>query len=130
YAARDPRLVLASVTDLNGFAVMVPERLRRDITGDRLRDLEGNRIKRIFEDAVGLLAARVGLERGAEAPRRAPRAAFIDRGIELRRPAGARPFILQSYTRDTGAVYNDVAFPVYVKGERFGSVRLAYDPVA
>ena len=58
YAARDPKLVFASVTDLNGFAVMVPLALRCDITGDRLRDLAGNRIKRIFDDTVGLHAAR------------------------------------------------------------------------
>jgi len=130
YAARDGKLVFASVTDLNGFAVMVPERLRRGITGDRLRDLEGNRIKRIFEDTVGLLAARVALDRATEAPRRASRAALLERGIDLRRPPGARPFMLQTYARDTGQIFNDVAFPVYVKGERFGSVRLAYDPAA
>jgi methyl-accepting chemotaxis protein len=130
YAARDPKLVFASVTDLNGFAVMVPEGLRRDITGDRLRDLAGNRVKRIFEDTVGLHAARVALERATEAPRRASRTTLLERGIDLRRPPGARPFMLQSYARDTGVVCNDVAFPVYVKGERYGSVRLAYDPAA
>jgi hypothetical protein len=130
YAARDSKLVFASVTDLNGFAVMVPGPLRRDITGDRLRDLEGNRIKRIFEDTVGLLAARVALDRASEAPRRASRTALLECGIDLRRPPGARPFMLQTYARDTGQIFNDVAFPVYVKGERFGSVRLAYDPAA
>ena len=130
YAARDPRLVFASVTDLNGFAVMVPAPLRRDITGDRLRDLEGNRVKRIFEDAVGLQAARVGLDRASDVPRRAPRSALLRRGIDLQRPPGARSFMLQTYPRDTGGIYHDVAFPVYVKGQRFGSVRLAYDPTA
>jgi methyl-accepting chemotaxis protein len=130
YAARDPKLVFASVTDLNGFAVMVPLALRCDITGDRLRDLAGNRIKRIFDDTVGLHAARVALERATEAPRRASRAALLERGIDLRRPPGARPFMLQTYARDTGRICNDVSFPVYVKGERYGSVRLAYDPAA
>jgi methyl-accepting chemotaxis protein len=130
YAQRDAKLVFASVTDLNGFAVMVPDALRRDITGDRLRDLHGNRIKRIFDDAVGLHAARVGLDRATDVPPRAARSALLARGIDLTRPPGARPFMLQTYPRDTGGVYNDVSFPVYVKGERYGSVRLAYDPAA
>ncbi|MEA2688338.1 MAG: methyl-accepting chemotaxis protein [Candidatus Eremiobacteraeota bacterium] len=130
HAARDSKLVFASVTDLNGFALMVPATLRRDITGDRLRDLEGNRIKRIFEDTVGLLAARVGLDHAGEAPRRASRTVLLERGIDLGRPPGPRPFMLQTYARDTGQIFNDVAFPVYVKGERFGSVRLAYEPAA
>jgi methyl-accepting chemotaxis protein len=130
HAAHDPKLIFASVTDLNAFFIMGPLSLRRDITGKREADLANNRIKRLFEDKTGLKAARVGLPGALELPPRASRQMFSQRGIDLRRPPGPRAFLRQTYARDTGKIYNDIALPVYVKGQRFGSVRIAYDPTA
>lgn len=128
HAGHDPKIVFASVTDLNGFFIMGPKSLRRDITGNRDADLAGNRIKRIFDDATGLRAARVGLPGADALPTRASRETFEQAGFALGRPRGARAFLRQTYARDTGRIYNDIALPVYVQGERFGSVRIAYDP--
>ncbi|HTW84630.1 MAG TPA: methyl-accepting chemotaxis protein [Candidatus Sulfotelmatobacter sp.] len=126
WAACDPRLVFASVTDLNGFAVMTSRALRCDWTGERALDLAGNRVKRIFEDPIGLGAARAGL--GATGvPKRARRADFARHGIDLRRPAGPRGFALQTYARDTGVILNDLAVPVYLGEDRFGCVRIGYE---
>ncbi len=116
------------IVDLNGYLTMHAPQYRRPITGDPARDLVGNRVKRIFEDPAGMRAARCGLA-GAEAvPLRAPRAAFRAAGVDLRRPPGRRPTLLQSYARDTGVVLNDLCAPVYVRGEHWGAVRFAFDP--
>jgi hypothetical protein len=40
----------------------------------------------------------------------------------------SRPFLLQTYARDTGAVLTTLSVPLYVKGERFGAVTLGWDP--
>jgi methyl-accepting chemotaxis protein len=126
YAECDPAIAFASIADINSFSFMVPQSLRADITGDRARDLGGNRVKRIFDDPVGLRAARVGLAGGLDVPPRSPRAAFLDRGIALARPDGPRPFALQTYARDTGTILNDLAVPIWVCAERFGCVRIGY----
>ena len=34
--------------------------------------------------------------------------------------------MVQSYARDTGAVMNDLAIPLYAAGQRWGALRLAY----
>jgi methyl-accepting chemotaxis protein len=39
-----------------------------------------------------------------------------------------RPFLLQTYARDTGAVLTTLSVPLYVKGERYGCVCLGWDP--
>ena len=127
---RDGKIVYASVGDLNGFSVMSSRELRQAITGDRARDAVGNRIKRFFDDPLGLRAARLGLGDAArELPQRAPRSAFAQRGIDLRRPAGPRQWLLQTYARDTGKVYNDLAAPIYCRDQRWGFVRVGYEPV-
>jgi methyl-accepting chemotaxis protein len=123
---RDPALVFMCVVDINGFLTMHRRDYRQDITGDRERDLAGNRVKRFFEEEVALRAARVGLD-AQRVPLRAPRAAFEAAGVPLARPGHEdRPMIVQSYARDTGAVINDLAVPLYVDDRRWGSLRLAF----
>jgi methyl-accepting chemotaxis protein len=129
-ADRDRNVVYASVADLNGFAVMSSRALRQDITGDPVKDLAGNRIKRFFDDDLGLRAARVGLgAKSLEAGKRVRRKAFLDAGVDLRRPSGMRPWLVQTYARDTGKIYDDLALPVYCRGERWGCVRVGFEPV-
>jgi methyl-accepting chemotaxis protein len=124
YGFRDPAIALTVVTDLNGFLTMHRRDCRLDITGNPERDRWGNRIKRIFETAIGLRASRVGLEADAVPPR-ASRDAFTRAGIDLDHvPAGERPMVVQSYARDTGVVVNDLAVPVYAAGRRWGAVRI------
>lgn len=128
YLDKDKNIVFASVLDLNGFSIMSGRNLRQDISGDPAVDLGGNRIKRLFNDALGIRAVRVGLPRATDLPSRANRRDFTAAGISLERPEGARPCMLQTYARDTGKIYNDMACAVYVKGERWGAVRLGYEP--
>jgi methyl-accepting chemotaxis protein len=124
---RDPAVVFICIVDLNGYLTMHRRDYRQDITGDRARDLNGNRVKRFFDEPVALHAARVGLQSADRIPPRSPRAAFEAAGISLDRPAtDDRPMSVQSYARDTGVVLNDLAVPLYVAGRRWGSLRLAY----
>jgi methyl-accepting chemotaxis protein len=116
------------IVDINGYLTMHARKYRSAITGDFARDLAGNRVKRIFEDDVGLRCGRVGLAKAAEVPKRARPAQFAAAGVNLRRPAGPRPFLLQTYARDTGFVLNDLSSAIYVRGRHWGGVRFAYDP--
>jgi len=62
-------------------------------------DLVNNRTKRIFNDRVGLLAAR-----------------------------STAPFLVQRYQRDTGEDLVDLSVPLYVRGKHWGAVRVSYRP--
>ncbi|NPV71217.1 MAG: hypothetical protein HPY55_11345 [Firmicutes bacterium] len=126
YAAADPGIAYLAVTDINGFSIAVASNAARDWTGDPAKDLAGNRLKRMFEDPVGLKAARVGL-RGAEKVRpRAHRSEFTAAGIDLSKPGGGREFLLQTYARDTGEVLKDLVVPIYAAGQRWAVVRCGY----
>jgi methyl-accepting chemotaxis protein len=123
---RDPAIAFMCVVDLNGFLTMHRRDYRQDITGNRERDLAGNRVKRIIDNPVALRSARVGLA-ADHVPLRASRAAFEAAGVDLAQPALAeRAMSVQSYARDTGVVLNDLAVPLYVAGRRWGALRLAY----
>jgi methyl-accepting chemotaxis protein len=129
-ADRDPRIVYATVHDINGLSIMSARALRQDITGDPAKDLVGNRIKRIFDDDLGLRSARVALgAQGARIPKRAPRKAFVDGGVDLRRPAGLRRWLMQTYARDTGEILDDFSMPLYCRDQRWGSIRVGFEPV-
>ncbi len=128
YAAKDPILAFVCVVDINGFLTMHVKAHRQAITGDAQRDIIGNRVKRIFDDSVGLGCGRAGLLNADRVGKHVSRAEFRRQGVDLRQPTGRRRVILQAYARDTGAVLNDVAVPIYVRGEHWGGIRFAYDP--
>jgi methyl-accepting chemotaxis protein len=129
-ADRDAKIVYASICDLNAFSVMSSRELRKDITGDYARDLAGNRIKRFFEDDLGMRAARVGLgEQAIAAGKRLRRKALTDAGVDVRRPPGVRPWLVQTYARDTGKIYDDFALALYCGGLRWGTLRVGFEPV-
>lgn len=122
----DSAIAMATIVDLNGFVTMHRKDARRDFTGDPERDRAGNRIKRIFERVIELRAARVGLS--AEGiPPRASRSVFLSAGVPIdERGPDHRPFIVQTYARDTGDILNDLAVPLHVAGRRWGAIRLGY----
>ena len=113
--------------DLNGYCFGHYRECRQDWTGDYTTDLNHNRIKRFFEDALSLRCSRVGLGTAADAlPPRTPYATFRERGCELEF-AGARPWAVFSYARDTGIVYNDLSVGLFARGRRVGTIRIIYD---
>jgi methyl-accepting chemotaxis protein len=118
------RIASIGVVDLNGFALAVPSFVCQDWTGLPEQDTQNNRIKRIFDDQVGLRAARVGLQHAEAVPSRASRADFLRAGVDPDQ-TGGDPFLVQTYARDTGLVVMDISVPLFTQdGRRYGAIRL------
>ena len=91
----DDSIVFAVAVDRNGYLPTHNTRFQKPITGDREKDKVGNRTKRVFNDPVGIKAAR-----------------------------NTTKGFLQIYHRDTGEVMWDVSSPIYVKGKHWGAFRI------
>ncbi len=127
--AAEPKLTFALPFDLNAWAPAHNTVYSKDITGDHARDLVGNRTKRFFLES-GALTRASRMELGVELPGEVlTRAQISAAGARLREPThDHRPFLLQTYARDTGAVLTTLSVPLYVHGQRFGCVCLGWDP--
>ena len=87
--------VFAVGVDENGYLPTHNTKFQKALTGAAEKDLVGNRTKRLFNDPVGLAAAR-----------------------------NLEPVLLQVYQRDTGETMWDISSPVYVKGKHWGGFRV------
>ena len=92
-----PQLVYAGAVDNNGYFPTHNKKFSQPLTGDYEHDLLNNRTKRIFSDRTG---KRCG--------------------------ANTKPFLLQTYKRDTGEVMHDLSVPIYVGGKHWGGMRVGY----
>ena len=97
YLARDSRMVFIVLLDRNGYLPTHNKKFSNPLTGDKLKDIVGNRTKRIFNDKTGFMAAR-----------------------------NTAPYLLQKYRRDTGEIIKDLSVPVRVKGRHWGAIRFGY----
>lgn len=93
----DEQAVFAALVDRNGYLPTHNSKYSKPLTGDREKDLLQNRTKRIFNDEVGLAAAR-----------------------------NSAPVLKQVYRRDTGETMWDISAPVFVKGKQWGAFRIGY----
>ncbi len=119
------RLQFCTVIDLNAFAIAHGRNMVQDWTGDYEQDLRGNRIKRIFiADPSARKAARVALPDRLVARERVTQSDLQ----ALPGPEGARPFLLQTYALDSGAVVLAMAMPLFIQGRRWAVIRIGYDP--
>ena len=127
--AAEPGLTFALPFDLNVYAPAHNSVVSKDITGDPAKDLAGNRTKRFFLDSPALIRAS-RMELGVKLPTEVlTRQQIAARGAVLTEPTrDTRPFLLQTYARDTGAVLTTLSVPLYVKGQRYGCVCLGWDP--
>lgn len=96
-----PQLAYAGAVDNNGYFPTHNRKFSKPLTGDYETDLVNNRTKRIFNDRTG---SRCG--------------------------ANTKPFLLQTYKRDTGEVMHDLSVPIYVNGKHWGGFRLGYRSAA
>lgn len=94
---RDKRMFYAICVDRSGYVASHNLRYTKPLTGDMMKDKDGNRTKRIFNDRTGLRAA-----------------------------VNEDPFLLQTYLRDTGEVMNDMSTPIIIAGKHWGGVRIGY----
>lgn len=92
-----PQLVYAGAVDNNGYFPTHNKKFSQPLTGDYDTDMVNNRTKRVFNDRTG---ARCG--------------------------TNTKPFLLQTYKRDTGEVMHDLTAPIYVAGRHWGGFRIGY----
>jgi len=92
---KDETVEYAVAVDVNGYLPTHNTRYQQGISGDQNKDLVGNRTKRIFNDPIGIKAAKNEAE------------AF-----------------LQAYKRDTGEIMWDISSPIIVKGKNWGGFRI------
>lgn len=88
----------ALAVDGKGYAPAHNLKFSMPPTGVREQDIKLCRSKRVFDDEVGRKLAE-----------------------------NLKPFLFQSYVRDTGEVVNDLSMPVYVSGRHWGAVRVGFD---
>ena len=92
-----PQLSYAGAVDDHGYFPTHNRKFSRALTGDYATDLVNNRTKRIFDDRTGSRCA-----------------------------TNTKPFLLQTYKRDTGEVMHDLSVPIMVNGRHWGGFRIGY----
>jgi methyl-accepting chemotaxis protein len=92
-----PHLTYATTHDVNGYLPTHNKKFSRPLTGNYETDLMHNRTKRILKDRTAARAA-----------------------------ANTKPFLLQTYKRDTGEVLHDMSAPIRVAGRHWGTFRIGY----
>lgn len=95
-----PQVVFAIAVDNNGYVPTHNNNFAQPLTGDYATDFVKNRTKRIFNDRTG---SRCG--------------------------SSTKPFLLQTYKRDTGEVMHDLSVPIYLEGRHWGGFRIGYHSV-
>jgi methyl-accepting chemotaxis protein len=53
---------------------------------------------------------------------------FAANDMEIRRSRNTKPFLVQTYMRDTGEILNDISMPIYVHGKHWGALIVGLDP--
>ncbi|HUB76541.1 MAG TPA: methyl-accepting chemotaxis protein, partial [Solirubrobacteraceae bacterium] len=127
--ARNPALTIAGLADLNCYAPANNSVFTRDWTGDHDADLVGNRTKRFLIDSNAIQrSSRMNL--GVEFPPRPfSRREMQVAGARLGEPPiGEEGFLLQTYPRDTGDILTTLSVPLYVCGQRYGTVTIGWNP--
>ena len=92
-----PQLAYAGAVDDHGYFPTHNRKFSQPLTGDYDVDIVNNRTKRLFSDRTG---KRCG--------------------------SNTRPFLLQTYKRDTGEVMHDLSAPIYINGKHWGGFRIGY----
>ena len=94
---KDDQVVFAVLVDRNGYLPTHNTIYSQPLTGDKEKDKVGNRTKRLFNDEVGLKAAK-----------------------------NQQQILKQVYNRDTGELMWDISAPVYVHGKHWGGFRIGF----
>jgi len=90
--------VYSLAVDSGGYAPAHNAAFSQAPTGEYDTDLRLCRSKRIFDDPVGRKLA-----------------------------SNTKPFLFQSYVRDTGEVINDLSMPIFIDGRHWGAVRVGFE---
>jgi methyl-accepting chemotaxis protein len=88
------------LADVNGYIGTHNSKTQREMTGDYETDRRYSRHRRIY----------------------------FHNDTEKRRVKNVQPFLLQTYTRDTGEVLNDLSMPIYLNGKHWGAIVVGITP--
>lgn len=94
---KDDQVVFAVAVDRNGYLPTHNSIYSQPLTGDKDKDRINNRTKRLFNDEVGLKAAK-----------------------------NQKEVLKQVYNRDTGELMWDISAPIYVNGKHWGGFRIGF----
>ena len=94
---RDNKVLFAICVDNNGYLPCHNLRFTKPLTGDPEIDKNNNRTKRMFNDRTGIRCAR-----------------------------NTEGFLLQTYSRDTGEILNDMSKPLVINNRHWGGIRIGY----
>jgi hypothetical protein len=97
YLAKDSRLTYVVAVDKNGYAPAHNSKFSLPPTSDLDYNTKFSREKRLFNDRTGLAAAK-----------------------------NTKPFLLQTYNRDTGEELLDLSVPIFINDKHWGAIRVAY----
>jgi methyl-accepting chemotaxis protein len=92
-----PNVAYAGAIDNKGYTPTHNLKFSQPLTGNYKIDLANNRTKRFFSDQAGMRCA-----------------------------TNTKPFLLQTYMRDTGEVMHDLSVPIYVGNKHWGAFRIGY----
>lgn len=101
FLEKDSMVLFAIPVDRNGYNPTHNTLYSKPLTGDSARDVVANRTKRIFNDPVGLKAARYDGSDGNK-------------------------ILRQIYPRETGETMWDISAPIFVHGKHWGAFRLGF----
>ncbi len=99
YLGMNPKFKFSALVDNNDYLPSHNSIYDKPLTGDYEKDLVGNRSMRIFNDPVGLKAAK-----------------------------NTDSILIQTYMRDTGNAMYDISIPVNVEGKHWGAIRIGMEP--
>ncbi len=91
-----PQCVATCLVDTQGYAPTHQSRFAQPQSGELSQDIQHSRHMRRFDDPIGLRSAR-----------------------------NTKPFLVQTYSRDTGEVLSEISLPVMVDGRHWGALRMA-----
>ncbi|MBU0486770.1 MAG: chemotaxis protein [Bacteroidetes bacterium] len=97
YLLKNANIVAVVIMDRNCYMPTHNSKFSTPYPNDKTADFMNYRTKRIFNDKIGLRAAK-----------------------------NTDPYLIQEYHRDTGEEFAEVAVPIFISDRHWGTVRIAY----
>jgi hypothetical protein len=97
YLKTNSHILYVVATDTHGYAPTHNSKYSQPQTGNKEIDAARSRAKIIFTDRTGLAAAK-----------------------------NTSTYLLQEYARDTGEMVYDVSVPLFIRGQRWGCIRVGF----
>ncbi len=92
-----PGLIYAAGLTRDGYSPTHNKKFSQPLTGNYETDMANNRTKRIFKDPFAVRVCQ-----------------------------NTKPFLLVTYTRDTGQTFHDLSAPIYLNKKHWGAIRIGY----